>query len=316
MENLDCHRVRNDIDRLFAGELAEDDRAVIDAHLERCSDCREHHALVSQIASRPAPETDERDLLAMRRAVLGTIQSERGAERTSFFTRLPHAAALALVTGGAVLLAAGWFVGRTTAPEAVAARRGGMANPDLVLARQIQSVARENTGLADVENSPYRYANVRIEPQPEGRIRLGFDVSRHLELTLLKSDPLVTEVLVQSVLDSGSIGTRLRAIDEAGNILDPRVRGALIKAMLHDENLGVRLQAQSRLIERAGDAGIADALLTVLENEESVQMRLVAIDYLTRSRVDPRRLREAVEAGEPEGRGAVRVKARDYVVSF
>lgn len=315
MEHLDCHRVRNDIDRLFAGELAEDDRAAIESHLERCSDCREHHALVSQIASRPAPEPDERDLVAMRRAVLGTIRSEEHERRTSFFTRLPHAASFAMVAGGALLVAAGWLGGRATAPGAAGAR-AGIANRDVVLARQIQSVARENTGLADVENSPYRYANVRIEPQPDGRIRLGFDVSRHLELTLPKSDPLVTEVLVQSVLDSGSIGTRLRAIDEAGDVLDPRVRGALIKAMLHDENLGVRLQAQSRLIERSGDDEIANALLAVLENEESVQMRLVAIDYLTRGRVDPRRLREAVEAGEPEGRGAVRVRARDYVRSF
>jgi hypothetical protein len=44
-------------------------------------------------------------------------------------------------------------------------------------------------------------------------------------------------------------------------------------------------------------------------------MRLVAIDHLTRARIDPTRLRDAVEAGEPEGRGAVRMKADDYILS-
>jgi hypothetical protein len=196
------------------------------------------------------------------------------------------------------------------------ARLAPAGNPDIVLAGQMQREARRNTGLEDVENSPFRYANVSVEEAGDERIRLSFDVSRHLELTVPENDPLVTEVLVQSMLDAGSVGAKLEAIDRADNVLDPRVRGALVKAMLSDPNLGVRLEAQKKLAGRPGDREIAEALLAVLENEESVQMRLVAIEYLTQSRVDPKLLEKAVEAGEPAGRGAVRVKAADYITSF
>jgi hypothetical protein len=220
------------------------------------------------------------------------------------------------IAGAALFAAGGWMAGRSGVGASGGSRLAAGGNPDVVLARQMQSEARQNVGLADVENSTFRYANVKVEDAGEGRVRLGFDVSRHLELTLPKNDSLVTEVLVQSMLDAGSVGAKLEAIDQAENVLDPRVRGALVKAMLHDANLGVRLQAQERLARRAGDPEVANALVAVLENEESVQMRLVAIDYLTRSRIDPQRLAKAVEAGEPEGRGAVRVKAQDYIRSF
>jgi hypothetical protein len=282
-------------------------------HVSACGECGAHFDLVEEIAARAAAEPDDEDFLAMRRGVLRAIREERTA---SWWRRLPHAAAVSFaVAGAALFLALGWIGGRAGAGSLDVARPAG-GNPDIVLAKQMQREARTNDALEDVENSPFRYANVRMEQVEDGRVRLGFDVSRHLELTLPKSDPLVTEVLVQSMLDAGSVGTKLQAIDQAENVLDPKIRGALVKTMLADPNLGVRLQAQQRLVERPGDREIADALVSVLENEESVQMRLIAIDYLTRSRIDPDRLEKAVEAGEPSGRGAVRVKAREYIATF
>jgi hypothetical protein len=310
METLDCRRHQNEIDRLFAGELPDEAHQPLLTHVEGCRDCAGHYALVEEIAAAPVPDPGDAELSAMRGAVLRTIRSERAA----WWRSVPHAAAIAMVAGAALLAALGWIAGRSSVSGS-APRSLEAASPDIILARQIQRVARGNAMLEDVENSPFRYTNVRMEEAPDGRVRLAFDVSRHLELTLPQSDPLVTEVLVQSVLEAGSVGAQLEAIGRAGNILDPRIRGALVKAMLHDPNLGVRLQAQSRLVEQPGDGEIEAALVSVLENEESVQMRLVAIDYLTRGQIDPNRLRAAVEAGEPEGRGAVRVKAEHYILS-
>ena len=313
MDSIQCRSSQNDIDRLFAGEIEEDARLALMEHVSACSECGGHYALVEEIAAQAAAEPDDDDFLAMRRGVLRSIREERTA---SWWRRLPLAAAVSVaVAGAALLLALGWVGGRSGAGPLDAARPAS-GNPDIVLAKQMQREARANAALEDVENSPFRYANVRMEELEDGRVRIGFDVSRHLELTLQKTDPLVTEVLVQSMLDAGSVGTKLKAIDQAENVLDPKIRGALVKTMLGDPNLGVRLQAQQRLVERSGDREIADALVAVLENEESVQMRLIAIDYLTRSRIDPDRLQKAVEAGEPAGRGAVRVKAREYIATF
>ena len=314
MDSIGCRRTQDDIDRLFAGELPAGEREAVMGHVDACGDCRGHYELVEEISAREAAEPAEEEFRAMRGAVLRTIRAER---RAGSRLRLPYAAAIALAVAGAALFAAGgWMAGRSGVGAGAAARVAASGNPDIVLARQIQREARRNTVLADVENSPFRYANVRVEDAGEERVRLAFDVSRHLELTLPKTDPLVTEVLVQSMLDAGSVGAKIEAIGLAENVLDPRVRGALVKSMLTDPNLGVRLEAQAKLVERPGDPEVADALLAVLEREESVQMRLVAIDYLTRSRVDPQRLEKAVEAGEPAGRAAVRVKAQDYIASF
>lgn len=311
MESIQCRKIQNELDRLFAEEIEPETHERIEAHLEACQDCREHRALLEEISGAYVAEPSDAELAAMRADVLTSIRRERRASRL----RLPHAAAIAAVAGGALLLALGWSAGRATARPA-AEQQVKAVNPDFALARQIQREARESQGRTDVDSARFRFANVQIEQQPGDQIRLAFDVSRHLELTLPKSDPLVTEVLVQSVLEAGSVGTQLEAIEQADNVLEPRVRAALVQAMLHDPNLGVRLQAQARLVERPGDPATTQALLAVLEKEESVQMRLVAIDSLARTRaVDANRLRQAVEAGEPQGRAAVRVRADELLLS-
>ncbi|MGH9457202.1 MAG: anti-sigma factor family protein [Thermoanaerobaculia bacterium] len=313
MDSIDCRRMETDIDRLVTGELPDSERDRVEAHLDACAACREHHDLLAHLADAAAPEPTENEFSVARNAVLREIRLE--ARRARSWAGLSRAAAVALVAGAAVLVAAGWFAGRASSPATPAAN-AAETNPEFVLARQIRDVARENDAFEDIENSPFRYTNVQIEEEGSGKIRLAFDVARHLELVLPKSDPLVTEILVQSLLEEGSVGTKLQAIGQAENVLDPRIRGALVKAMLYDPNLGVRLQAQARLVGTPPDPETVDALLAVLETEESVQMRLVAIDTLTRSRVDPGRLERALEAGEPEGRGAVRYRARDYILSF
>lgn len=81
--------------------------------------------------------------------------------------------------------------------------------------------------------------------------------------------------------------------------------------MLTDANLGVRLKAQSRLIEQDDDPQVKEALLRVLQNEESVQMKLVAIDHLASRRVDPSRIQRAIA---PVGKqDAAYLKAMNYV---
>ncbi|HUP65389.1 MAG TPA: hypothetical protein VM557_08925 [Thermoanaerobaculia bacterium] len=313
MEMMDCRKAQNEIDQLIAGEIDEASLENLDRHCERCEECRDHRALVEEIAADRSPEPDELSLAAVRRGVMQSVRREAGSGRAWY--RYRHAAAIGLVTAGAALFALGWLAGQSAGARTGTGGAGGL-DPDFEFASYMQSVARESAGNDHVRQSGFRYANVRIEEGEGDEVRLAFDVSRHLELTLPKQNPLVTEVLVQSLLDSGSVGTKLKAIDHAVDLLDPRVRGALVKAMLDDPNLGVRLQAQARLIEQPGDSATADAMLSVLEKESSVQMRLIAIDYLTRSRVDPERLRQAVESGDPEGRGAVRVKASDYILQL
>lgn len=317
--NRTCNDWQNDIDLAFAGELRKEQRDALTRHVDGCEECHDYYGIVEEISSARTPEPDEADLLAVRREVIRTIRREADQPRSWLsWLALPQFATMALaVVAGSLLFALGLTVGRTdrtTSAPPVASTPP--ASSDVVLARHIGAVAAGNRELSDIVNSPYRYTNVEITEESANRLRLSFDVSRHMDLALDRNDPLVTEVLVQSVLDPSSVGTQLTAISEAGNVLDPRVRGALIRAMLEDTNLGVRLQAQSRLSGATSHADTTAAMLRVLERETSVQMRLVAIDHLTRSRIDPQRLEKAVRAGDPEGRSAVVVKARSYTQSF
>jgi hypothetical protein len=161
--------------------------------------------------------------------------------------------------------------------------------------------------------SPFLYTNVHVTERNAGMVNLSFDVSRHLDLTLKKRDPLVAEVLVQSLIEPSGVGARLNAIAIADNVPDSKIKKSLIVAMLHDDNLAVRMTAQSKLVEHPGDPEIVESLLAVVKQEPSVRMRLVAIDYLTNLRIQPERLRRAITAGTPEGSEAVLVKAGPYL---
>jgi hypothetical protein len=146
-------------------------------------------------------------------------------------------------------------------------------------------------------------------------LALSFDVSTHLELVRDKSDPLVAEILVQSLVNPAPVGTRLEAISLVRS-MEPKVRGALIAAMLEDESLPVRIAALEKLVGQPIDPATEAAFLKVLEIEESVQMRLLAIDYLAKERVAPEVLESAILAGQPEAGSALFVRAQDYFAKF
>jgi hypothetical protein len=214
-----------------------------------------------------------------------------------------------------LMLSAGFIIGtksRTMSwPDTAAPAIAAVSDDPLV--DEIQLAAARHTRFADVVNAPYTYSDVKVTEQPDGMVGLSFDVSRHVEVVVSKDDPMVGEVLVQSLLGEASVGTKLKAISSS-NAMDGKVREALVRTMLHDRNLGVRLRAQERLVALRGDAEVERALLEVLSAEESVQMRLVAIDYLTEEKVQPDLVRQAVGTGEEDARvDAVYVRAMQYV---
>ena len=315
---MNCREAQKTMDAMFGerSELPESEEVL--EHMESCRECSDHFDLLGRLSeSHGIPEPEESDLLAMRQAVMRSIRSERSPSPGIFagFFRSLMASPVFAAGLGLLLLGAGFFGGR-----AMQERSSVPAAPTTValgseeqFINQIHRVAATNRELSDVENSPYVYSNVSVRDEGPSRVGLSFDVARHMEVVLPKDDPLVTEVLLQSLLSESSVGTKLKAVSWAGGQMDPRVRDALVKAMLQDENLGVRLQAQTSLVSQPADAEVEAALLQVLASEESVQMRLVAVDYLTRHNVPADLLRKAVDAGPNEGANALYLKTKGYV---
>ena len=312
-----CTDIQKSMDELLTSG-ADDARmdGVLD-HVESCGDCAAHFELLNRLRTDDlVDEPVDAAFLSMRRGVIREIRTGE-PDGSSFFDRIRALFAQpAFAMGLAILtLAAGFIIGtksrRMSWPDTAAPAIAAASDDPLV--DEIQLAAARHTRFADVINAPYTYSNVKVSDQADGRVGLSFDVSRHVEVVVPKDDPMVGEVLVQSLLGETSVGTKLKAISTS-NAMDVKVKEALIRTMLHDDNLGVRLRAQDRLVSLRTDAEVEKALLDVLRAEESVQMRLVAIDYLTEQKVQPDLVREAVGTGAEDTRvDAVYVRAMQYV---
>ena len=325
-----CREFESLIDRARAEELPEHELEPLLAHLEACSGCSELFDLLGELRAGAAPpEPAAGELTTMRRAVLAELaqpQDRPFAPRGG--APVAGRRALALAAGIVfLLLAGGWWLGRNAMGQSdggsVARRLGiggtgatGGTSDTRRLTGEIRAAAVQNRQFEDVENSLFLFSNVEVEEVSGGRLHLNFDVSRHLDLELEKNDPLVTEILVQSLIGASSVGTRIRAVGLAGSgaqPIDPKVERALLVAVRSDENLGVRLLAQAKLAERAGDPAVHAAMLAILEQEPSVQMRLAAIEFLTRDHIRPEDLERAIGSGPEPGENAVYQLAKSYL---
>ncbi|MCM2317415.1 MAG: zf-HC2 domain-containing protein [Thermoanaerobaculia bacterium] len=314
--NKDCIEIQKAMDELFDESLSDARADELLAHIDGCPECARQWELLGRLRAGAAAEPSDAEMLAMRRGVIRRIRASEGSG-AGWLERLR--AALMVPAFGVAIAAffvVGAFVAGRATRQQVPVRELPVASGGDAIVDEIQLVASRNRQLSDVENSPFSYDNVEVEDAGGGKLALRFDVSRHVDVVLPKTDPLVADVLAQSLLEKSSVGMKLRAISYSEPVMSPKVREALAKAMLEDENLGVRMKAQEMLVQTSGEAAIEAALLGVLEKEESVQMRLVAIDYLTRGNVAPDRLRDAVT---PRDSGtevdAVYVRAMDYVNS-
>jgi hypothetical protein len=312
----ECRKFENIIDRTHTGESSEEEREALLEHLESCLECSELFEIVGKLKGEELyPEPSDKELLSIRRAVIREVRSRRGVQTTQNRFVLASLFRNPLTIAGfmVVVLAIGFYLGRSASTPEESKNFAVKEVASDGFASTIQTVARSHNNYEDIMKSPFLYTNVHVTEGNAGMVNLSFDVSRHLDLTLKKRDPLVTEVLVQSLIEPSGVGARLNAIAISDNMLDPKIKKSLIMAMLHDDNLAVRMTAQSKLVEHPGDPEITGSLLTVVEREPSVWVRLVAIDYLTKSKIQPERLRRAIATGVPEGSEAVLVKAGPYL---
>ena len=307
----ECQRFERGMKRLLSDEIEPEELQRLLAHAEGCSSCETlfelHHDLSDPRFHLSEPEQVE--LLGVRRAVLReirrtgaqTLRGKLGAMLGPGWLRPALAAGLA---GGLVVI--GFLAGRTMVPE-------GAVGEESVSG--FERAAVEEATFQGRPESPYVYSNVRLREAGPHQVALSFDVATHLELVRPKDHPLVSEVVVQAMLQDESLGVRLGAIDHADHRLNRRVRDALVLAMLGDPSMPVRLKALSKLTSAPVDPEVEDAMLKVVAYEESAQMRLLAIDYLTENQVPPEALERAIDSGPPSRRYASVQRARQYLGS-
>jgi hypothetical protein len=123
------------------------------------------------------------------------------------------------------------------------------------------------------------------------------------------------EMVALSLLRQDSASERLRGVDYGGRVaaVDPEVAAALVEAVRHDPSVNVRLAAIDALSKTAGRAGgneIVSSLAHALPNEESPMVQAALVDYLVDAR--DRQAIGTIEAlaARPDLNPAVRERAR------
>jgi hypothetical protein len=251
-------------------------------------------------------EPDAVEFKKLRENVMSNIRNRRlrsgiwlnWIESIRFYVQRPEIAIAALT------LLVGFFLGRAL-PTQNEGTRGIM--------KQINLIARENKELSDVKNSPYRFSAIAFEEIDTQNIALSFDVSTHLEMIRPKNDPLVREVISQALLNPSPGGTELKAISVSESVLDQKVKEALVFSLQHAPMLAVRMKALQTLLRYKADPDVQEAFLQVLQEEESVQMRLQILDYFEEIQFDRNTLKAALAGMDLRNDPAVLWRAKKYL---
>lgn len=304
----DCQHFEAATLELLAGTLGDEERAALELHAAECTDCCALLDLHQQLLTEGLgiPEPSEFELAMMRRRMRtelerrATFHHPSSQSRSLGRWRPTFAAAAALV-----LLVAGFLAGRwQTRP-----------GDETAWLADLEAAAHRSRELRDVQGSPYLFSNVRLRPRGEGRVELGFDVSKHVSLERSTDDALVQEVLAQTLVGQAPLGTRLEAVALSAHSLEPKTRQALVYALLEDADQAVRLRALETLARLPDTPELRDAFLEVLTHDKSVQMRLLAIDALAGRDVDPEVLRRSLELNQAAGHEALLVRAAHRIDS-
>jgi hypothetical protein len=307
----ECNDYKEMIQSYIAGEISPTNLDSLYHHCRECPDCGQlwevHSNLAAAGGELPAPPED--GLLAMRANVLAQISRDEGARsgrirwwdlgallRARPVAALPMAAALVVVS--------------------IVAGRWSASTPDMndsTILREINQQASRQAGLIDYWDTPFSYTNVSAQPVEGGNLDLSFDVSRRVRFVTPMDSPLAREVLMAAILEPSAMGSRMKAMALAPEIMDPNLKEALIYTMHSDPDLAVRMEAMSVLSKSPYDAATQKAFLTTLREDQEVQMRLQALEYLAGKKVNINTIRKAIEEPQMESDTAVLQYATELI---
>ena len=266
-----CKQIHEIFERYLVGELLPSDKNILDQHLPSCLDCQslmDMHEELMRIdgpVADPSPEA----LRAMRSRVLGQISQNNNGGRNSRFNRrvslfVPAFAAAAVLVLGVFL--GSWF----SRPASV----------DDQLLNAITRQASIERSLEDSWDAPLFFSNVAVRDWNDTRVSLGFDVCRSVDLTTGLNSPVASDILTHAILNSDSMGGRMRAMEIAALSSDERLTRALVVSLQQDPDQTMRISALNALAQKGDSEQIQLALLGALRDDDSVQVRLLALEHL------------------------------------
>ncbi len=146
-------------------------------------------------------------------------------------------------------------------------------------------------GDAELSRGELLVTNVRFDDgdPSDGTIEFSFDATTPMQVKGSPNDPGIQSLLVKALMNEDNPGVRLRAVSAMTSPMvniqmtktDAQVKTALINAMKYDENPGVRKEALKALKKMPFDDEIKQGLIEVLAKDRNESMRIDAIDALS-----------------------------------
>jgi hypothetical protein len=188
-----------------------------------------------------------------------------------------------------------------------------------------KSLAMKQT--AAMEAGESQITNIRFldRDAQTGDVEFTFETITPVHIRGNVNEEHVQKVLARALVSDQNAGTRLRAVNMIGTQtgqrqnrvpgFDAEVKSALVTALLHDRNLGVRKEALSVLRNYLPDPVIVRAFLQVLANEKNTGLKIAAINSLDLSQYENQPVnREILEMfknkAQSDDNNYIRIKAK------
>lgn len=264
-------------------ELDDDQRTVLDHHLNTCTDCSAEFAKLQKLDNLLQKvhrvEVTDQLLDEARRELRVALRLEQ-SRRFRFSEWLDRLNIMPLPSAriafwGVATLVVGMSLGYLVFSPASASEGIGV----------IPAV-----GQAVMERNEPRVSGLRFiqQPQEGGSVEVAFDLVTPVRMKGNVADNAIQRVLAQALLNEENPGARIRTVSALADQVDSstkpdeEIKSALIQALKSDGNAGVRKEALKALQKLPVDKVIKDALLYLLSHESNPGIRVEAINYLDR----------------------------------
>jgi hypothetical protein len=311
MANMECREYQEQIVLFLYEELTDPEQTDLEAHLQGCGGCNDSFEqqknLHAALAEDTGPWTIPSDLLVESRRALAD-ELDR-LERKRSWWRLPAFSVaftpirlLEWTTLVAVGLAAGVYVDSSLIHAGLA--QNGAASAPLSAAA---------TNGADAET----VSNLRIvnSDAATGNVELVGDMVRPMHFSGNVQDETAQKLLMGALRDGRNPSSRISAVEVLSRKPDNReVKEALMRALIQDDNAGVRLKALESLKPFANqDKEVQSAFMNVLAFDDNSGIRVQAIEALKRFANDDSVARDVQEATKNDDNTYIKLQAIQFV---
>jgi anti-sigma factor RsiW len=293
---MNCQLTHERIVAAAYNELADGEQRELELHLDGCPECREEQrqllALMVQADAHPVLEP-EANLIARSRqrleATLDALPPRRWYDRLSQWILNNFASLQAAPVAVCLLLLLGVGAGSLGGYQLAEKHAARTTAAQQALAPQVQQTEPASTVQAGVATTA-EIANISsIVRQPNSHIvevRYNQMVPQRIEGSL--DDPAIRELLMlasqnpaSAVVRDDSVGLLAAECTAGHGCKAAGIRDALLVALRHDKNAGVREKALKGLESYVSeDVRVRNAVLEALMNDTDPKIRTAAISLL------------------------------------